>query len=133
MLIISNAFANLRIDMDKIIFIESSHNEMAFNPRTEARGLFQITPILLEEWNNFHPKKIYNTNDLHEPKISLEIASWYLGKRIPEMLLHYKKPVNISNILICWNAGIRYVTNSKKLPKETVNFIRKYESKESNN
>jgi len=44
------------------------------------------------------------------------------------MLKAYKKPVNLENILTSYNAGIDYVVSNKKLPKETQNYISKYNS-----
>ena len=114
------------LDLDKLAGIESSKNPEAHNVRTEARGLFQITPILLREWNRYYPKERYTAQDLYQPKVNVKIAKWYLKKRIPQMLKHYRKPLTIENILISWNAGVSYVVNEKELPSETKAFIKKY-------
>jgi len=123
-LLVSPAFAQ-EIDLSVISTIESSNNPYAYNPKTEARGLFQITPICLREWNNFHPNEQYSLDDLFDPQINTKIAKWYLTRRIPQMLRYYKKPVTIENILICYNAGIKYVLKGE-IPEETRKYIEKY-------
>lgn len=115
------------VNLNKIKQIESSGNPFAFNKRSKARGLYQITPICLKEWNNFHPNKQYSKQDLFNPVINKQIAQWYLNKRIPQMLKYYGHEVNIRNVLVSYNAGISYVVNNKPLPKETKNYLIKYE------
>ncbi len=115
------------VDLRIIKQIESSGNPLAYNPTSHARGLYQITPICLKEWNNFNPKEQYRENDLFNPAINEKIAKWYLWVRIPQMLRHYKKPITIENILISYNAGIGYVVFDWVLPKETKDYINKYE------
>lgn len=113
------------IDLKIIAFIESSNNPMAFNAKSGARGLYQITPICLQEWNNYHPDSKFNLQDLYNPLVSEGIAEWYLQKRIPQMLKHYGIPVKVDSILWGYNAGIGNVVKGVK-PQETVDYIRKY-------
>lgn len=122
----SPASAKELIKMKSISLIESSNNFSAFNSRTSARGLYQITPICLKEYNNFHKVK-YSEEDLFNAEINTTIASWYINERIPQMLRHYKKPITTRNILISYNAGISYVAKNKKLPEETERYIKRYE------
>lgn len=113
------------IDLRKIAKIESSNNPKAYNKRTQATGLFQITPICLKEFNQFHSKVNYSMEDLWNASISTSIANWYLNVRIPQMLRHFKKPVTVENILICYNAGIKFVITGI-IPEETRNYLKKY-------
>lgn len=113
------------IDLDKIKEIESSGNPKAYNKKSQAAGLFQVTPILLKEWNNFHCKEQYFCSDLFDPKINKKIASWYLNIRIPEMLKAYKLEVSDKNILWAYNAGIDRVKKGF-MPEETENYLKKY-------
>jgi len=113
------------VDMNKIYGIESSNNPKALNKKSKAKGLGQITPIVLKEWNNFNKKK-YEDTDLFNPKANKEISQWYMNKRIPQMLRHYKKPDTLKNRLIAYNAGINYVVKSLPLPRETKNYLKKY-------
>jgi soluble lytic murein transglycosylase-like protein len=123
----------VQVDLDALIEIESGGNPKAFNKSSHARGILQITPVVAEEWNRYHPKdKLTDLNDLCFPEVSLKVARWYLGVRIPQMLKHFKKPITVRNILICYNAGINYVVTGKELPHETKNYISKYEQIVSN-
>lgn len=115
----------VEIDMTQIMMIESSGNPLAFNSGSEARGLFQITPICLKEWNNFHPSEKHTKDELFNPIINKKIACWYV-KRIKQMLRYYKKEETVDNILTCYNAGVSYVVHNKALPTETKAYIAKY-------
>jgi soluble lytic murein transglycosylase-like protein len=106
--------------------IESSGNPLAFNKGSGARGLYQITPICLKEWNNFHKDDRHSLEDLFIPAVNRKIAVWYLAVRLPQMLRHYGKEVIIDNILWGYNAGIGYVVKNIK-PTETRDYIKKYE------
>ena len=120
----SISFANY-IDINRIVKIESNGNPLAYNKKDGDIGLCQITPICLKEWNNFHPKEQYTSNDLFNPVINLKIAEWYLEKRIPQMLKYYKCEVNTMNILICYNAGIKAVVKGY-IPLITKRYLMKY-------
>lgn len=114
------------IDLDSIIQIESGWNPSALNKKDDSRGLCQITPILLKEWNTFQ-KDQYTMNDLYDPQINMRIAYWYLHYRIPQMLRYYKKEVNLRNVLWAYNAGISRVLEGV-VPKITQDYFRKYEA-----
>lgn len=113
------------INMQVLAKIESSKNPLAYNKRTGARGLFQITKPCLLEFNEYNHKN-YTLNQLYNPSINYEVAFWYINTRIPQMLKYYQKEVTIRNILICYNAGISYVVENKELKKETKNYLKKY-------
>lgn len=115
----------ISIRMDAIKSIESSDNPSAYNKSSGARGLYQITPICLKEWNNFHKKEQYTPKQLFDGNINEKIAKWYIEVRIPQMLRYYKKDVSIENIIWAYNAGIGYVVKDIK-PSETVDYIEKY-------
>lgn len=112
------------INLEKIKQIESSGNPKAFNKYTKARGLYQITPICLKDYNQQN-KKSHKEEDLFIPEINTIIAEWYFNTRIPQLLKAFKKPINDTNILVAYNAGIKKV-GSFVLPKETKNYIKKY-------
>ncbi len=115
----------IAIDMAKIAQIESSGNPMAFNKGSKARGLHQITPIVLKEWNQMFPKSQYSLDQLFNPEVNTQIANWYMHVRIPQMLNAYGMPLTVDNVLGSYNAGIG---NIKKgiVPLETQNYIKKY-------
>lgn len=116
------------IDMDKIMMIESSGNPLAYRKADDSIGLFQITPVVLKEWNNFHPKEQHTRADLWNPVVNKKIADWYINKRIPQMLKYYGKPDTVPNRITAYNAGINYVVKDKPLPRITKLYIKKYEN-----
>jgi len=125
LLILINTTAQAAVNLETIKQIESSGNPRAYNKTSHARGLYQITPIVLKDYNIYN-KPRYNPADLFTPAVNLKIAGWYLNVRIPQMLRYYNKPICINNILIAYNAGINYVVKGKKLPAETINYINNY-------
>lgn len=129
MLLIAGRAEAAMVDINKIVTIESSGDVMAENGRTGARGLCQITPVCLADWNMRHKGEQYTREDLFNPEINKKIAAWYLDIRIPQMLRHYGAPVTIENVLIAYNAGIKTVTRGGALPKETIRYIRKYNAR----
>lgn len=120
------AHAEVRIDLRKIAMIESSGNPLAINAKDDSIGLYQITPICLKEWNQFHKNEKYSREDLFNPIINERIAQWMLEVRIPAMIRHYGKIDSVENRIIAFNAGIAYVVNGKELPRITKNYIEKY-------
>lgn len=118
--------ASADVDIDTIIQIESSGNPNAYNKGSQARGLMQITPICLKEYNSFN-RASFNLSDLFVPEINIKIGTWYINKRIPQMLRYYKIEDTINNRLIAYNFGIGNLKNGVPLPKETRDYIKKYE------
>jgi len=115
----------IKINLDIISFLESSNNPLAYNSKTKATGLYQITPICLLEFNKFKGKD-YTLFSLFNPKRNYEVAYWYMNIRIPAMLKYYGKLDTIRNRLICYNSGINYVVKDLPLKKETINYVKKY-------
>lgn len=114
------------VDMEKIYLIESSGNPNAWNKGEDARGLGQIRPIVLKEWNNYNPKDQHIADDLFNSAVNKKIANWYMNKRIPQMLKYFGVPDTAENRIIAYNAGINYHVKGKELPKITKNYLKKY-------
>ena len=114
----------VRIDLNAIAMIESSGNPKAVS-HDGSIGLFQITPVLLMEYNALTRSNVRQA-ELFRPEVSRKIADWYLHKRIPAMLRHFKKPVTVRTVLISWNAGINVVKKGTKIPSITSLFLKKY-------
>jgi hypothetical protein len=125
----AHANEDIKIDMQKIAMIESSNNPLAWNKKDDSRGLYQITPIVLKEWNNFHPSKIHTAIGLWDPEICFEIADWYMNKRIPQMLKYFKIADTVENRLIAYNAGIKTLVEKRPIPKITLLYLEKYNRK----
>lgn len=112
------------INMHKIMMIESGGNPNLIE-KWGGIGLYQVTPGTLKEFNN-HKGVDWSDSDLLNPSKNTIVANWYLTKRIPQMLRHYHKSVSTKNIIIAYNAGISYVVQNKKLPKTTIEYLKKY-------
>ena len=112
------------IDMKKIAVIESSGNPLAHNKKDDSRGLYQITPICLKEYNSFNKTK-YSMDELWNVSINTKIALWYMSKRIPQLLAHFGLKDTIENRIICWNAGIGNLLKNR-IPKTTQDYLKKY-------
>ena len=133
------------VDIPTIIQIESSGNPHAYNAKSGAIGLMQITPICLGDWNNYTSKILYSGSgepymnqpiwyslaDLYNPKINIEIGTWYINTRIPQMLKHYGIEDTVRNRLISYHDGIgnlrKYLAGKRKLGKEMRGYLKKYE------
>lgn len=118
------AHADEIIDMNKISMIESGNNPSAISA-DGGYGLFQITKPVLNDFRNME-KVAWEMPDMLNPTNNKEVAEWYLNTRIPQMLNHYHKSITVRNVIISYNAGISYVVRHKKLPKTTINYLRKY-------
>ena len=136
------------VDLNIIAIIESSNNPSAYNERTHATGLYQITPICLKDLHqNFArgfrsmEKDIYDSimifdiahfsmEDMFHPDLCYIVADWYMNYRIPQMLKHYGFKDTTDARLACYNAGIGvykgYKEGKRKLPNQTINYIKKY-------
>uniref|UniRef100_A0A6M3KZV7 Putative transglycosylase n=2 Tax=viral metagenome TaxID=1070528 RepID=A0A6M3KZV7_9ZZZZ len=121
------------VDMNAIKIIESSGDPKAYNAISKARGLYQITPICLQEWNINHLREQYNFEDLFNAGINSKIADWYLNYKIPKYLKFYKIEDTTENRIIAYNWGVNNLRKykmgrTKILPKETINYISKYKN-----
>jgi soluble lytic murein transglycosylase-like protein len=120
---VNGAYCDVKLDLETIQHIESGGNPRAVS-KAGARGLYQIMPVVLQEYNKMTGSS-FTTDDLFNPDVNEQIAVWYLAKRIPKMLKHYKLPVTVENILWAYNAGIGNVVKGR-LPAETKRYLQKY-------
>lgn len=111
------------INLDVIAQIESSGNASAIGDGGKALGLYQIHPPVIIEYNR--AKHVHKAHSCAlEPRCATQVAEWYLGVRIPQILHWMKKPVTTQNILICWNAGCGRIANPPAIIR---NYLAKYE------
>lgn len=112
-----------KIDLNIIQEIESHGNPKAFNKRSGARGLYQITPICLKHFNSVHGTD-YSLEMLFDVEINTKIAKWYISW-LEERCDSDKE------VLIAYNFGLknmrRWKAGEKQLPKETSDYLIKYE------
>jgi len=125
-------FTGYDVDLKIIAKIESNNNSGAFNFKSKARGLYQIRPICLADYNLYHKHK-YELSQLFNPIINKKIAIWYFQKRIPQLLKHYKVPINLVTVLGSYNFGSRHIKHwyfrtgdINRLPYITQRYIKKY-------
>ncbi len=119
------AFCEVKVNMDVISQIESSGNPNAINHSSGARGLCGLTYGALVDWNNQHKTK-YKMDDLYNPDINMEIASWYMNEQLPTYFSHYEIEDTLDNRLAAYNWGFFHLAKHHKMPKETRNYIIKY-------
>jgi len=115
------------VDLDAIKMIESSGDPSAYRAADDSIGLYQITPVCLKEFNNFHSREKYTRADLWRADVNERIATWMLDVRIPQMLRHYKRPDTVRNRIVAYNAGIARVISKRDIPAVTKQYIKKYE------
>ncbi len=126
------------VDLEIIKQIESGGDPHAYNKRSGATGLYQITPICLEDFNRFshlrpsHKGILYDLamEAMYKPIWNLTVADWYITERIPQLLKNYGIEDTLDHRLIAYNWGAKklrnYLRGEGKLPKETRNYIKKY-------
>ena len=116
---------SFKIDLDRIAQIESSGKDDAVGDNGLALGRFQIHSPVVKEYNAYTGSKLKHKDMLNGETASI-VADWYLNKRIPQMLNYFKIPDTLENRIISYNAGIGTLTNEKKIPKTTSDYIKKY-------
>ena len=100
-----------------IIQTESSGNPLAFNKGSGARGLGQITPIVVQEWNNFHPKNQYTNEDfLVFPNTDKQV-NWKQFKEFTEKEHENTEPLSMRAI----NTDIKFNDNLKNVGTQLIN------------
>lgn len=113
--------AEIRLEL--ISQLESSNNPKAFNKKTQAYGIFQITPVCLKHYNQLHPAAQLKTDQLFSAKQNKKVARWYF-KWLSKQLREEKR------ILVAWNWGLKHARhwdgNIRTLPNETQKFLCKY-------
>lgn len=119
-------FSQARVDLTIIREIESNNNPYADNGI--AFGLYGITKICLQEYNQFN-NCTYVKEDLLNKYKNEKIAKWYIYKRLPDMIKAYNQKPTVKNIIIAYNGGIKYIKyKDLELPAETKNYLKKYEN-----
>lgn len=112
--------------LNALIIVESSNNPKAFNRRTKARGLTQITPIAWKELIKHHSAKYKNLSykkDLFDPAVARQAGEDYLY--IIQLHLKAKNiPVTLDNVLAAYVWGHN---NLKKYGlKDAPRVVKKY-------
>lgn len=117
-LILLTTRLNAAVDPEIIAIIESSNNPKAFNAKSNAYGLMQITPICLKHFNQVHGTN-HSLNELFDENFNKQVGIWYLDWLS-------KRCDSDREVLISYNWGYSN-RKSKTLPNETKNYLLKYE------
>jgi len=116
--------------MARVYTIESSNRADAHNEKSNAKGIGQITPVVLEEFNELTGSTI-KPEQLFEEETNMIISDWYMNDRIPDMLKSKGIEDTPQNRLISYNYGIgnlhKFLNGKVELPKETIDYLYKYE------
>ena len=65
---------------DRQRYAESAYNDSAYNAGSEARGAYQITPALLNEYTD----RTGLTGELDSLDFNRQVRDWYMNERLPE-------------------------------------------------
>ena len=114
------------IDFHAIAQIESNSGRdmAAYSLNRDDVGLYQVTHVVLEEYNQYHSHG-YTKADLLDNNINAIVAQWYMEVRIPRLLRHFGLRVTVDNCLICWNGGIKAAIKHH-LTGITKRYLREY-------
>jgi hypothetical protein len=126
-ILFSYSTAWAEIDLNIIAKIESSNNPLAYNKSSQARGMYQITPICLKDYNRQNGTTL-PVNALFKPVVARTVAEWVVVKRIPQLLRNYHLQVTETNILMAYNWGVGNLVKkgAQNAPLETKNYVLKY-------
>jgi len=114
-----------QVDLDIVKQIESSGRWWAYNRHSGAIGLYQISPVCLEEYNYYHKDRPLAQLDLWMPIVNERVAEWYLYERIPDMLTMFGHDITVENVLYCYNVGIGNFLKRQK-PAAAQRYLEKY-------
>jgi len=96
-----------------LIMAESGYNPHDENATSTARGLLQITPVVLEDWNKAHPTQTATADDLFDPTVNLRMGLDLLGRIVTKfatahpatMAPAFSIPRYIEVLSEAWNIG----------------------------
>lgn len=141
-LLIAGCAYSAEVDLEIIKQIESGGNPHAYNERSGATGLYQLTPIcvkdfaqdlcrgLVKEIRSDCVDDFPKLNNIFNPTLNEHIASWYMNTRIPHLLKNYGIEDTLDHRLAAYNWGAKklrdHLRGEIKMPKETKNYIRDY-------
>lgn len=81
-----------------IICQESGGNPDSLNPSDPSRGLMQITPGALEDFNRIAGRS-YTFEEMFDPYLNVEVGTWYFATRL-------SKTLETRKALAAYNAGL---------------------------
>lgn len=122
---LSGGAAEATVNMEAIKQIESGGNPKAWNKRTNARGLYQITPICLAHYHAVVGNLWITEKNLFDPEINTMVAAWYFSWLEGQGLDDIEQVAAFN-----WGIGNvrKWLRDEKDLPKETQDYLTKYQA-----
>lgn len=116
------------LDMGKVAMIESGGHSYAYNARTRATGLYQVTPICLDHYNQYNIKK-YTMLDMYDAQKNSLVAHWYFGW-LDKYITKKGYKVTDELLLIGYHDGprnlVKYIRGQRSLGPEMRAYLSKY-------
>lgn len=96
------------------LICQESHFKSKAKSKADARGLMQVTPIALRDYNSRNGTS-YKESDLYDDEINVKIGCWTLNRQ-----KRYIGSENISECIIAYNSG------AKNFKKNKSDYLAKY-------
>ena len=110
--------------VDALIWRESRGDPTAVSKKG-ARGLGQIMPVALKEYNARF-KTTYTKDDLFDAALNRRITGWYAKVRTPELLVGKGIAPTLEAIIAAYYTGATGLKKGYKPPKGYVADVLKY-------
>ena len=95
-----------------LIMAESGFNPSSQHPTSDARGLLQVTRIVLEDWNKTHPADQVTADQLFDPVTNLKLGIGTLRHIVesydrahPSMRMNFRSARYVEVLAEAWNVG----------------------------
>jgi len=95
-----------------LIMAESGFNPSNQNPTSDARGLLQVTAIVLADWNKNHPDDQVTPDQLFDPATNLKLGIGVVrhivesyNRAHPSMRVNFRSAAYVEVIAEAWNVG----------------------------
>jgi len=112
-------FNRYRGEMPVEILRALARGESNFNPSlvhasgSKARGLLQVTTVVLESYNKEHPGATLTAGDMLDPDDNVRVACWHLNRLVaaysssgyPDLVPNWSSPRWVLLFILGWNAG----------------------------
>lgn len=80
---------------------------------SKARGLLQVTTVVLEGYNREHPGATVTADELLDPDTNVKVACWHLLRVVaaystsgyPDLVPNWSSPRWVLLLILGWNAG----------------------------
>lgn len=88
----------------RVIWTESEYKIDARNSKSGARGLMQITPIALKEYNRFNSPRL-TFDDMWDPELNVIVGTWLLEYYVERLTYLNGVEPTYQQLYVAYNAG----------------------------